>query len=82
MREIRTYGLRRGCWPDRSRTAGRGLLDPMGRRDRGVTSASLANVVVGAHQSGYTTPLPGFMIPLGSSAVLIARISASSTGVL
>ena len=28
MREIRTYGLMRGCWPVRHRTAGWGLLDP------------------------------------------------------
>ena len=30
MREIRTYGLMRGCWPDRLRTAGWGLLDHRG----------------------------------------------------
>ena len=28
MREIRTYGLMRGCWPVRHHTAGWGLLDP------------------------------------------------------
>ena len=31
MREIRTYGLMRGCWPVRLRTAGWGLLDRIDR---------------------------------------------------
>src|SRR5687768_10683722 len=34
MREIRLYGLMRGRWPVRARTAGWGLLHRRGRRGR------------------------------------------------
>ena len=46
MREIRTYGLRRGCWLVRLRTAGWGLLDPL-RGARGPEGAAARDRATG-----------------------------------
>ncbi len=83
MREIRTYGLMRGCWLVRLRTAGWGLLHRISRMTRGyragVSRPKAAQGVAKRHVDTRASESPWLVCPRGASPLPARRLRRRDT---